>query len=450
MLRPVGHEDVLGVAGHGPRDADVAADGLPQSGKAGRIPIAARRVRASPQLRGHQSSPRVEREQPRVGDADAEVVGQHTVRRHRGGGRRPAPTGSNGTRPPAPSRTRVRHVVGHVGAGADARDEEALGDEPLVCGGDGTARQFEPAGELAGRREAVAGPQPSVTDRLPQLSVEPRGEVPAAGETQMELHVRARRGAGPGGRRTGPRGIRPVALDPPRPRGAGRRTPARPPAAAAAPPRGPVNRPAASHAGPVGVPTASRRRWPVDPVRDQGGSLGRRPGRVETAALRDDDAEGGALRDRRLDPAVPKHRRSLAGGLVRLGEPAVLPGGQQGLGQDQQRVGGGLRAGRLDGGVRRQGPGVRERRFGRLAVLEHPDAEPQRRVEGDEAGADLLPGPPRVLELRGPRPSGSLQSWSARGSSGWWRFPPRRRGSGTARSPARTSAPPRQRSSAGE
>ena len=183
MLRPVGDEDVLRVAAHRPRDPDVAAHGLPQAEETGRIGIPARRVRAGPQLGGHQPAPGVEREQSRVGHADAEVVRCGVTRRDRCRAWR----SSRARGRTAPVRRRALGSgggtpLGDEGAGPDPGDEEALRDEPFVRGGDRPARQLEPRGELPRRRQAVPGAEPPVTDRLAQLAVQPGGEVAGAGE----------------------------------------------------------------------------------------------------------------------------------------------------------------------------------------------------------------------------------------------------------------------------
>ena len=129
------------------------------AGVPGRVAVARRSATsAGPQLAGDQPAPRRQREQPRVGHADAEVVDRCAGRRARRPSRRAAPRRPRPERrAPAGARRRARATSpSDERARADPAVEEALGGEPLVGHRHGVARHLEPPRQLAGGRQALA------------------------------------------------------------------------------------------------------------------------------------------------------------------------------------------------------------------------------------------------------------------------------------------------------
>src|SRR5439155_17081590 len=85
-------------------------------------------------------------------------------------------------------------VLADEGACTDPGDDIALAQEPLIGVRHGRPRNAQPPGELARRRQALAGPYSAVADGAPQLFVDLATEPSASDKADVEFHRRTVRG----------------------------------------------------------------------------------------------------------------------------------------------------------------------------------------------------------------------------------------------------------------
>ncbi|VVJ18542.1 Uncharacterised protein [Amycolatopsis camponoti] len=186
LLRPLRDEHVVGVGAHRAGHADVAGDRRAQAGVPGRIRV----VRdAVTEFAGEEAPPGFEREQRRVGDADAEVVRRRL--RHRGDRRRQRPPDHLRPWPVrrrSLARLRHRQRTADVRPGADPAGEEPVGGQPVVGDRDGVARDRQAPRQLPGRRQPLPRPQPAVQHGVAQLPVDPDRQVATPGQADVEVH----------------------------------------------------------------------------------------------------------------------------------------------------------------------------------------------------------------------------------------------------------------------
>ena len=171
LLGAVGDQHLVGRGRHAPREGELARDRLTQRQVAGRVGVDPEVVSTHPQLRGHQPPPGVEREQPRVGDPDPEVV-------RRLGGR---PAGR--VRPVVPARSRHQvgaaarrphrpGRVGHERPRTDPRGQEALRRQPVVGSRHRRPRHPEVDGQRARRWQPLPRLEPPAAHRVEQRPVD--------------------------------------------------------------------------------------------------------------------------------------------------------------------------------------------------------------------------------------------------------------------------------------
>jgi len=164
-------------------------DRAPQPGVAARLVCARRKDRGRTKLARDASPPRRHRKEPRIGSADAKVVGD---RRRRGDeirlGRGPQRPRAQVSRRRAPIALGAALIGGDEGPVANATDEEALGGHPLVRDRDGVARHAELAGQFSRGRQAIAAAQTSVDDGIDELTVDADRQVAAPFQAHMEVH----------------------------------------------------------------------------------------------------------------------------------------------------------------------------------------------------------------------------------------------------------------------
>jgi hypothetical protein len=191
LLGAVGDHHLPGDGLHPAGHADVAGDGPAQVRVTGRVAVDAAGHRGRTQLLGQQPPPGLVGEQPGVGDARAEVELGQPLLDHPGDGdrlpQRPRPQRAPG-RPGLAGRAGDR--LADEGPGACPRRDEPLAGEPVVGDRHGGARDTQAPGQLPGRRQAGARRQAAVEDGPAQLPVDLAGQVLAADQADVDLHLR--------------------------------------------------------------------------------------------------------------------------------------------------------------------------------------------------------------------------------------------------------------------
>ena len=184
LLRARQHDDARGVAGDRPRERDVPGDRRAQPLDAGGREGVVRASGEVPEHPARQPAPDVERERLLIAEPELQV------HRRAGASDRADPDLVGLRRPPQArvgrrvlrigARAREAGLAGHEGPGAVLGLDQPLGDEHVVDGCDGVARDAEAGRHPASRRQPHAGPQPPRGDRVPKLLVQ-RSEQPARG-----------------------------------------------------------------------------------------------------------------------------------------------------------------------------------------------------------------------------------------------------------------------------
>ncbi|MCY1519415.1 hypothetical protein D9M68_541650 [compost metagenome] len=195
LLRAGRDHDVVGRAADRARERHMRRDRLAQGALALGVGVVGGLARHAAQRAVGQAAPDVERKGADIGQADAEVVargprlqrggevGAGHVQRHQ-----PRIAPGRGARllgrgPAAPQRGQR---VGHVGAGARARQQVALAQQQVVGRQHGVARHAQPLRQRARGGQAGAGLQPAVEDGVAQLAVQRAQQVARTGDRQAQ------------------------------------------------------------------------------------------------------------------------------------------------------------------------------------------------------------------------------------------------------------------------
>ena len=139
----------------------VGGDNLSQVPRTGRVLVTQLGGRQGPRRLRHRPTPVGQRHRAEIGDAVLEVDLGRSGRRGRG----------RGDAERSPGRPGLRQS-GRPGPGADRGLDVSLGQQLLVGIDDRAAGHAEQRGQSSSRRQALAGAQPSIADRRPQLVLE--------------------------------------------------------------------------------------------------------------------------------------------------------------------------------------------------------------------------------------------------------------------------------------